>query len=671
MNIRIHSLSFTNFKCFRSKEFTFDGDVSTIRGRNGEGKTTIADAILFCLFGKDSVGRSDLEVFKTIDKETKKPVPHLDHSVEITMHLNDESRNFLSQVTLKRSIKEDWVKKHGGTKVVFKNNKQEFTINGDAVSPTEYKMYIDNLISEKTFRAITNPTEFVSWHWKEQRAFLMKMVGEVDPATVANSDALRALVDELTRQNEDVEAYLRHLGQKIKDVKERLAKVPIRREEQNKALPEKLDWDALESEKAALENQLKELEEKMLQLQQGNGAELKREEVRKQINTTTVAIDKLRVDAQKEACDALLQHKNKVSDYSLKFNEALNNQKAIEQVISADQRLIEAVKDRDYEAMLQALRDQWPSKKFEVNPDLRFCPTCGQPIPEDQYAEKVEEMRKKFNQAREAKVKELNEQAAKIKKDQSDAAEELKRLEQKLTDDKAQLDTIKQNINEIFAAKAKVEKEHVPTAEKILAADEKYLSLSKQLEELKLSLNTITDNDDDKQQLEELKQKKAELTKNVTDITYKLAGRQQYEKVLSLISCLDNEENALVKQLSELEQKDDVAREYQTRQNTILEERINKHFSLVQWKLFRTVNNGGDSFEEPFCECFVDGIPFHSGLNDAKKLNGGLDICDTLCRMYQVSAPIVIDNSERCLNIIPTIGQQIRLQVEDCDLNQV
>jgi DNA repair exonuclease SbcCD ATPase subunit len=85
MKITITRLELTNFKCFRSKEITFDQDITTIRGRNGVGKTTIADAILFCLFGKNVAGQSDLELFKT--RENGTVIPNLDHSVEMELRI--------------------------------------------------------------------------------------------------------------------------------------------------------------------------------------------------------------------------------------------------------------------------------------------------------------------------------------------------------------------------------------------------------------------------------------------------------------------------------------------------------------------------------------------------------------------------------------------------------
>ena len=110
---------------------------------------------------------------------------------------------------------------------------------------------------------------------------------------------------------------------------------------------------------------------------------------------------------------------------------------------------------------------------------------------------------------------------------------------------------------------------------------------------------------------------------------------------------------------------------YQRIQNNIIESRINEHFELVKWKLFKVINNAGDPIEEPYCECYVNGVAYHDGLNQAARLNAGLDILNSLSRHYGVSAPIIIDQSESTLDILQTKGQQIRLCVSDCDFQVV
>jgi hypothetical protein len=190
-------------------------------------------------------------------------------------------------------------------------------------------------------------------------------------------------------------------------------------------------------------------------------------------------------------------------------------------------------------------------------------------------------------------------------------------------------------------------------------------------EELQKKLDSVGVSDEDTKAIDDLNAMKCALTEGIQTTTAQLATREMRLKILSLIDGINEEQKDLVRQLSELERKEDVARRYQDRQNAILEERINEHFSLVKWRMFRTVNNGGDPFDEPYCECYVDGVAYHDGLNQAARLNAGLDIISCLCRHYNVTAPICIDNSESSLNIMQTTSQQIRLEVSDCDLQVV
>ena len=57
--IKLKSLSLVNFKGVRSQEINFSDQVTVVCGENGTGKTTVFDAFLWLLFGKDSTGRSD------------------------------------------------------------------------------------------------------------------------------------------------------------------------------------------------------------------------------------------------------------------------------------------------------------------------------------------------------------------------------------------------------------------------------------------------------------------------------------------------------------------------------------------------------------------------------------------------------------------------------------
>lgn len=672
MKINISRLELTNFKCFRSKEFQFNDDIVTIRGRNGVGKTTIFDAILFCLFGKNSQDQTKFDI-KTHD-ENGNVIPHLDHTVEMTLHVYPSNGSDVRIISLRHSVKEKWTKKRGATEDVFAGDTHEYFINGELTTAGDYKKYIDSLIDEQTFRILTNPQYFTSLKWKDQRELLTRMVGSIEPEAVANTDELVTLVNQLDNSNDDIVSYRKHLSYQIKKIKEQLDKIPVRLEEQNKALPDRLDWDKIEISAGLKRKYISDIDAQILVIRQGNGSDIKRTELRNQISATTDVLNKKFYEAKDKESKAASEKSKAVLDMTIKFNDALGNQKMMEQTIEADKRLIvrcdESVQDCERE--LQQLRDNWPNRKFEVDENASFCPTCGQPLPADVVEEKISTMRKVFNENLEKEKQSLRNKAAKVKKDKEDAEAERKFSEDKLAADNEQLTKIKEEINTIFANKSKLEKEPVKTAEEILAEDEQYVQLSKQILQLKEALGNLSDSDDDKDKLNELEAKKGQYNAELANLQTQLASRIQYDKIIGLIDSINEEQKDLVRQLSELERKEDVARQYEDRQNEILESRVNEHFKITRWKMFRTVVNNGDPFNEPFCECYdINGTAYHDGLNQAARLNIGLDICNAMSRVYNTSAPVIIDQSESTLNILPTNGQQIRLCVKDCDLQIV
>ena len=660
MNIRIKRLELTNFKCFKHKEIVFDSEVTTIKGRNGAGKTTIADAILWCLFGKNSQGQADFDL-KTHD-ENGKPTPNLDHSVEMELDCDGKA------ISLKKTLKEVWIKKRGSDEQVFKNNTTEYLVNGDSYTAADYKKYIASMIDENVFKAITNPSYFCSLKWQEQRQFLSQLVGEINTIDVAGLDQeLRAFVESFS-ENEDIIAHRKHLSYQIKQIKDKLDKIPVRLEEQNKALPEKLDWQTVNDEYEKAKEQLADVDKQILAIKSGNGDDVEKEKIRSEIKKLQSKLDLMEGMARSKVRDLQMEKDTKIAEYSRKFTSLLNDQHDLESSINSFDKLMVRCKetaDNTFKSEQAYIREHWKETQanFEDS-DNSTCPVCHQPLPSDM----MEDAKAKFNQHKAELKEQLTKRANDAKKLLADAEFEANEYQQKKAEAEKKLEETKEAINVAFAEKAKLEKINVPSVEDLLNADDEYTSTRNQITNLKASLESVATTEEDNSQLTDLECKKAQYEAELANYQTQLATKVQYEKIQSLIEGINQEQKYLVSQLSELERKEDVARRYQDRQNQILESRINEHFSLVQWKMFRTVNNGGDPFDEPYCECYVDGVAYHDGLNQAARLNAGLDIINTLCKHYDVSAPIVLDNAESTINIIQTIGQQIRLEVSDCDL---
>ena len=673
MNIKIIRLNLTNFKCFKSKEFKFDSHITTIRGRNGVGKTTIADAILWCLFGKNSAGQSTFSI-KTHD-ESGNDIPHLDHSVEMVLETSaPDHPTFV--VTLKRIFKETWVKKRGASEETLKGHTTEYFVNGNSYTAKDYEKYVSELVNEDIFRAITNPVYFPSLKWQQQRLFLENLVDMSDfSATKEELDVFFASIP----AGQSLEEARKHLSYQIKQVKDKLEKIPVRLEEQNKALPEILDWDTLKMNLDKAQQELAEVDKKIIAIRSGNADEVKRAEIRQKLQEHSSKLSAIESSTRKLIAEKDNKKNQAVAEASRKFSSLVANQRDLEQAITS----FETCKKRCQETLDQCerdaekIREEWAhnlSRTLHFHEEDSICPTCGQYLPQSLVAENRKKAETSLN-ADKALVKEqLTKRANTVKDTRSGAEKMIADYDQKIADAEKNLADTKEQINQVFAEKAKLEKEQVPTYTELLAQDKEYQRLLAYGKTLNDAMDATYTGDEEviKQQLEEFSQQKQTITEEISSLNSQLSTKSQYDRIQDLIQGIKNEQKDLVAQLSELERKEDIARQYQDRHNAILEQRINQHFSLVRWKMFRTVNNGGDSFKEPYCECYSpDGSAYHDGANKAMRLNMGLDIINTLCKHYDISAPIIIDNAESSINILDTIGQQIRLSVNDSDLQTI
>ena len=60
----------------------------------------------------------------------------------------------------------------------------------------------------------------------------------------------------------------------------------------------------------------------------------------------------------------------------------------------------------------------------------------------------------------------------------------------------------------------------------------------------------------------------------------------------------------------------------------------------------------------------VDGVPYRS-LNNAARINAGIDVINALTKFYKVNAPVFIDNAEAVTKFIDCKSQTIKLIVDE------
>lgn len=152
--MKIKKLKLESFKKFQNKEFEFK-DKNEIYGKNGEGKSTIKDAIFFCLYGRTSNGSLADTTRFIKDGEVKCSV-----TVEI-------EKNGTHVIRRERSIK--------GTRLSYMDGSQS---EEDSVIT---QRDLDSLVPDyELFQAVFNVGSFMSLPDKDKREFLLKLTPEID-----------------------------------------------------------------------------------------------------------------------------------------------------------------------------------------------------------------------------------------------------------------------------------------------------------------------------------------------------------------------------------------------------------------------------------------------------------------------------------------------------------
>ena len=149
----------------------------------------------------------------------------------------------------------------------------------------------------------------------------------------------------------------------------------------------------------------------------------------------------------------------------------------------------------------------------------------------------------------------------------------------------------------------------------------------------------------------------------IDSLKARLSKKAQIEKNKARIKELEDQYKAQTEEYASLEGIEFTIQQFGRAKIDAVESRINGLFSMVKFKMFEIQVNGD---EVETCEATVGGVPY-SVLNDARRINAGIDIINAICKNEQMTAPIFIDNAESVNSLIPSDSQIIRLVVTDTD----
>ncbi|ECQ6721794.1 ATP-binding protein [Listeria monocytogenes] len=638
--IKLLKLQLENFKGIKELEIDFQ-DNTSIYGANASGKTTILDAFTWLLFDKDSTNKKDFAI-KTLDTEGN-VIHKLNHVVTAVLNIDGE------QIELSKKYMEKWTKSRGKLEQELTSHTTEYYIDEIKKKANEYKSFISELLDEEVFKLITNPLYFnEQFDWKKRRAMLIKIAGDVTDAEVMSADdSLKDLSIFLGKHS--IEDKLIQINEQRKNLRKRLELIPELVNEATKAKQDVtgLNPSDIKGELSVIEEQIQLIEQEKNVLKNG-GIQT---EFNKQKANIELELTKIKANEQKETQELLMSKKEEIFD---ERNELIDVNNRIGESTFLIQRKQGEIATKQQE--LIKLGKEWDTLQVErFDEHRKSCPTCGQDFP----AEHLNSMIEKFNQEKAEKIKE-NEAAGKsskavIEETEGDIAEltfDIKANELELNNIESKLEILEQE---------KIDLEHqLEQAENSTTYIEKQSELEMIEEKLRDEKgSSIT-------AVAEIQIKIDKLNAEASDLKADLAKFDSNQKQENRIQELEEEAAEKGAKYDELEMGLYLIERFNKAKCNLLEDKINSKFKYVSFKLFKTQINGGI---DECCETIYNGVPYNSGLNNAARINGGLDIINALTEHVQVRATIFVDNRESVTELIDTESQLVSLIVTESDKN--
>lgn len=624
--MKLTQLNLQNFKGIEFGDFRFTNN-TIIRGDNATGKTTVFDALCWLLFGKDSLDRADFQI-KTL--KNGEPVHNVNHIVQAAFD-NEDGTGF----TLKRIYREKYSNPRGG-EVKLTGHTTDYFINDVPSKEKEYKAFINNMINEDVFKLITNPLFFnEQYTWQNRRKLLLEMCGDVDDASVINSkDELKRLTELLNGRSVDEQRKI--IASKKTAINKELDMIPVRIDEAVNCKPTPMEAEQkLKDDIATIETAIKQLEEDKSVIVNGlDGAErtAKIREVKRKLADRKSQLMNEHTDKERR-----LEHEYKLSLVQLQMAESERDR----------------YKDREYELDTQIKQEEARIEKLQAEFDTfnkqefddENCPTCGQPYP----AEKRAELEAMFNIQKATNLEEWQKLI--------DSAKALKQnyIEQKeIMQVKA--DGMCSQIEELSNSKDAKEKAMNEVGEVDLDNDVQVNDLKAELFMLELDEDNTSDD-----QLKRIDSELSELADKRSTLQTELTKYDVIRDITKRINELEQEQQRLINEKNLVDETAFLLDEFVKAKVDMLEDTINKHFTITTFKMANVLVNGS---VEDCCETMVDGVPYRS-LNNAARINAGIDIINALTKFYKVNAPVFIDNAEAVTKFIDCKSQTIKLIVDE------
>ncbi len=624
--ITLNKLKIENFKGIKSFELDLAGKDMEIAAENGVGKTTIYDAPLYLLFGKDSTGRKDFEV-RPLDRRNK-PLKGVVLMVEAEFDID-------------------------GTAHVFKKENHEKVVKGqlrgyetlcwiDEVPKkiSEYTAYIAELIPEDTFKLLTDLHFFnEKMHWNARRKVLKDIAGDI-----GTPQGFDELMGELNgRSLKDYKDLL--TAQKKRHTKER-DEINPRCDEILKGLSHPdCDVTAVTDKRDVLNvsiNKTKTIRTELL------GRESERQNMHTKVTELTRQKLMRESDLQNDmsAVQALIDERTKLLD-GVSYDEQIVIT-ALRQLDTAKGEKLTAEHELQQSLRtLNKIRDEYT--KASESPGTLLCFACGQDLPEDKLAENKSKRLKALG--------EMTKQGNDLKKEVDEKRLLIGELETKIKLFTKTFD----NSEEMFKLESKkaelrleaIDKEITARPKPKPEADGVWQAIDADIKKVEAEIGPpVTE------QLTALEQELTTLESELETVNNTLAQADRIEQDRKRIAELEDREKELAQCLADIEKLLTDIQLYNAEESNLLTAAVNGKFAVTKFKMFDELLNGT---LEPCCVAMLNGVPAPD-MSSGQKIFVGIDIVNVLSEHYGISVTLFIDHAESMTLPIEAKSQVIKLR---------
>ena len=672
--VLIKSISAQNYRCFHGeKEFHAEfGKTTRISGKNGSGKSTVMNAFMETLTGKNADGTQPDNVRPIVDGQEVDGV-----DVERTIVLDIDGK----ETEIKKVTKQKRERVNGEMQYVLGSNVNSYTVDGTAFNQKKLDEFIsENICPQETLLACCNPNAFLSLKsTTDMRAFLEKMAGFDLNEYIKSLGSEFAEIEEITKGH-TIEQVQKTLNKQLTDQKKATTKAETEwKYEKAKAVDSgEDDVTRLTEQKVRYENQIAILDEQ-----------------EKSLDDVMAAHDQKSKD--------ILDLKFEQSDIVRKANEGIvQKRKALDNEIfsleqdkkSAENDLRMAEMDLKHANMgierhtaeVKKAQEDWKTYSEREYPEENLgrikaeqfdesslvCPTCGQDLPAEQEDKiRAEFDRKKakriadeegvktsFYEAKDKKLTEITESGNKAteylkeaKKAQEEAERKIAELKQKITSLAME---IQQKQTELSSLPESVD----------LSDNAEYQKITAEIEESEEALKHINNGSEQRREIANKRngfiRECAKIDAEINNIQRK---KQAHDEVVERLYQAFRESS---QKEADIMRKKDILKNFSIKKNERIASMINPVFSEFQFE-FLEFTQDGNPVET--CRMVSNGIEYRD-MNHSKKILVQADLLRGFQELSGLNLFVFIDDTESVNdeNLPEMDRQMILLKVTDTDL---